>query len=383
MTAQGSRVAFADQLRGLAALLVVLSHHAGVFWHVHPVVADLIGMPPAFSAPPSGTGFLSTIVSGPFRFGPAGVALFFLISGYVIPFSLRGRNRGDFLLARLVRLLPTYWAGFAIQAAVLVAAQHMAGGTFPRSATEIVLNLLPGLHLLAWTPSLDGILWTLDIEACFYLLAALAAPALLARSAWVLALPAGAGLVGAALTLFPGWVAAGPSSPFFQTFTGLAIVAPMLIFMSIGTVLHLAEHDPRWRRAAFIVIPPMLLAFAALMQWWPRGSMGGEIPSYLAMAALFIAAFMLRHRIPAWRWPTRLAAISYPLYVVHGVSGYAIMILLARQGWPPLGLFAAAIAYSLLAAIALHHLVEEPTRRLSSRLGRHPRIDAAADAVAP
>jgi peptidoglycan/LPS O-acetylase OafA/YrhL len=353
----------------MAALLVVLSHHAGIFWHAQPAVAALTGLPAAFAVPPPGTDFLKPFVSGPIQTGPAGVALFFLISGYVIPFSLRGRSRAAFLGARAIRLLPTYWAGFAFQVAVLLVALHLLGGTFPRTATEVVLNLLPGIHMLAWRESLDGIVWTLDIEVFFYVLAALSAPLLLARSGWALLLPAGVGLVGAALSIHTGWITAA-SAPVIRAFTGLSLAAPMLIFMSIGTVLHLAEDDGRWRRAAFLLVPAMLAAFAALMHWWPHGSLGKQTPSYLLMAAIFIAAFLLRDRIPAWRWPTRLAAISYPLYVVHGLSGYAIMVVAMGWGWPPSAIFALALAYSLAAATALHILVEEPTRKASGRIGR-------------
>jgi peptidoglycan/LPS O-acetylase OafA/YrhL len=101
-----------------------------------------------------------------------------------------------------------------------------------------------------------------------------------------------------------------------------------------------------------------------------------QTPSYLLMVIVFVSAFVLRHRIPAWRWPTRLAAISYPLYVVHGLSGYAIMVVVTRFGWPPFFAFAAAITYSLATATALHLLVEEPTRRLAGRIGRRINSDA-------
>ena len=370
----GGRVAFADQLRGIAALLVLLSHHGANYWLIQPAVSDLTGVPPAFATPPPGTlpwaGAIAAGLGGTFNAGPAGVALFFLVSGYVIPFSLRGRTRAGFLAARAVRLLPTYWIGFGVQVLVLLAVQHALGGRFPRTAGEVVLNLLPGPQLLAWSASLDGIIWTLNIEVAFYVLCAAGAPLILCRSRHVLWIPAAAALVGAALSAHTGWIAAAPP-PLMRALTGLSLAAPMLVYMSVGLVLHLAEEDPRWRRAAFLLVPAMLAAFAALMRWWPHGTLFAQVPSYLMMAALFVAAFLLRRRIPAWRVPTWLASVSYPLYVVHGVSGYALMSVAWAAGWPPLACFALAVAYSIGAATLLHHFVEEPTRRLSSRIGRH------------
>ncbi|WP_426954504.1 acyltransferase family protein [Muricoccus radiodurans] len=366
---RAGRVAFADQLRGLAALLVLLAHHGSNYWLIQPAVADLTGLPPAFPAAPPGTLAWANLFPGITVTGPAGVALFFLISGYVIPFSLRGRRRGGFLLARAVRLLPTYWAGFALQVAVLLVAQHLLSGHFPRSAAEVVLNLLPGPQLLANLPSLDGIVWTLNIEVLFYLAAALVAPLILRRSPHVLWVPLGAALLGGALSVHTGWITAAPPV-LVRALSGLALAAPMLVYMFIGTVLHLAEDDPRWRRAALFLVPVMLAVFAAMMRWWPHGSLFAQAWAYLVVAALFVAAFALRARIPAWRLPTWLASISYPLYVVHGVSGYALMSVAWSLGWPPLACFALAIAYSLGAAVLLHLLVEEPTRRLSARLGR-------------
>jgi peptidoglycan/LPS O-acetylase OafA/YrhL len=112
-------------------MLVVLSHHAGVFWHLQPAVAALTGLPLAFAKAPEGTGFLKPLLLDYFQAGPAGVALFFLISGYVIPFSLRGRSRAAFLGARAVRLLPTFWAGFAVQVVVRLIALRLVGGRIP------------------------------------------------------------------------------------------------------------------------------------------------------------------------------------------------------------------------------------------------------------
>src|SRR6266850_1359270 len=43
------------------------------------------------------------------KYGYMGVELFFMISGYVIPWSIRGRTLAEFIASRAIRLYPTYW----------------------------------------------------------------------------------------------------------------------------------------------------------------------------------------------------------------------------------------------------------------------------------
>ena len=44
--------------------------------------------------------------------------------------------------------------------------------------------------------------------------------------------------------------------------------------------------------------------------------------SFCYAAALFCAAYLIRTKVPEFKILRWLAAISYPLYVVHGVAGY-------------------------------------------------------------
>ena len=79
------RLQYIDAMRGIAALLVVLQH----------------ALAEAFPASP-----LLEYVS-PGRFG---VVLFFLISGFVVPFSIKGeRPIASFVVNRAARLLPALW----------------------------------------------------------------------------------------------------------------------------------------------------------------------------------------------------------------------------------------------------------------------------------
>ncbi len=109
--ARGGKVVFADQLRGLAALLVVLSHMFNVYPFAQGIVSATAAVPPVQTP----LLWISLAVTQSWiNFGPFGVGLFFLVSGFVIPFSLRRHGRGTFLLARALRIYPTYWAALAV-----------------------------------------------------------------------------------------------------------------------------------------------------------------------------------------------------------------------------------------------------------------------------
>lgn len=85
------QVQFLDALQGIAVLLVVLDH--------------FVGHSPALR-----------FVSGSFlEVGQAGVSLFFLISGYIIPRSISSApNLRVFWAHRVMRLYPIYWASIAV-----------------------------------------------------------------------------------------------------------------------------------------------------------------------------------------------------------------------------------------------------------------------------
>ena len=65
------------------------------------------------------------------------------------------------------------------------------------------------------------------------------------------------------------------------------------------------------------------------------------------------------------------ADISYPLYVVHGVPGYVLLLVLLNDGWPPAAAILLVTSASIAIAYAVHRLIEGPTHRIGKRLGGH------------
>lgn len=102
-----SRFTFIDALRGLASLSVVIFHiHAGTV-----AVAFFAIMPQ----------WLQIIL----KHGYLGVQVFFVISGFVISYSLRNTKMDftylcNFTLRRFIRLSPPYWIAIALTVFVWV-----------------------------------------------------------------------------------------------------------------------------------------------------------------------------------------------------------------------------------------------------------------------
>ncbi|NNM58790.1 MAG: acyltransferase family protein [Legionellales bacterium] len=111
---ESERLMFAHFLRGLAALLVVCWHFGVIFWAAPPSASSgLLTIPPQhFNLNPvylKIAAFLFSYID----LGALGVALFFLISGFVIAASLDKSSLISFIIGRIFRIYPTYIVGFS------------------------------------------------------------------------------------------------------------------------------------------------------------------------------------------------------------------------------------------------------------------------------
>ena len=126
------RIDYIDALRGIAAMAVVLHHFGG------PVIENL-----------------------GFDFGRYGVLLFFVISGYVIPYSLTARHSHPltfFGLSRFFRLYPAYWLSILLMLWI---------GSKPIDGLQMAANLTMVQRFLG-IEDIQGVYWTLAVELAFY-----------------------------------------------------------------------------------------------------------------------------------------------------------------------------------------------------------------------
>lgn len=356
---------FANTLRGLAAICVVIQHYFVGFWSVPGVIGGLLNVAPAPSSVPASLAWIAP--PDPFAWGAFGVALFFVISGFVIPFSLAKLSAGSFLVGRLFRIFPVYVAGFTITLLSLWCVERYFGANWPFDAAHIAVHYVPGLRDLTGAASIDGIIWTLDIEVKFYLLCALGAPLFRRRGALVLILPLAAALLSWTTSRLSG---ATSDPALLAVASALSHDGAYIVFMSIGTVFYLLHVGSIRIRPAVATMLTLAIVHLALLAIGSDPSQLLTAPNYALAVVVFAGASQLPKLFGSNRVTDFFASISYPLYAVHAVTGWAVLRVLIDRNVP--AWFALMVATGLAIAIAwlLHIVVEAPFHQLGRRLGR-------------
>jgi peptidoglycan/LPS O-acetylase OafA/YrhL len=114
------------------------------------------------------------------KYGWLGVEVFFVISGFIIPYALQRsgyklKNYPIFLVKRITRLDPPYIASIVLVIAVtffFTFSPHYSGGKFAIDPVGLLLHL-GYLNVIFHYPWLNPVYWTLAIEFQYYLLVGL------------------------------------------------------------------------------------------------------------------------------------------------------------------------------------------------------------------
>ncbi|MBC8106112.1 MAG: acyltransferase [Anaerolineae bacterium] len=149
------RFCFIDALRGLAALFVLVFHlflgfhETPVFAHIHHWVRSTIWR------------------------GCTGVYIFFVISGFVIAYSIKerrvdGRFIGRFALRRSIRLDPSYWAATLVSALMAWKLHGISPHELPPPTLKLILAHFAYLPEFLGCKFFIGVFWTLCIEIQLY-----------------------------------------------------------------------------------------------------------------------------------------------------------------------------------------------------------------------
>lgn len=359
-----SRYAHVDALRAIAVLLVIWMHASEVF------------------APLAQVSYQHQLfdVAHFFDFGRIGVVVFFIISGFVIPASLRGDQAGAwkaFILKRFFRLFPLYWLSLPFG---LMTTWWIWGKDI--SMESIVWNLSM-VQELAGHPSIQGLYWTLQVELIFYAACLLLFLAGGLHSTFCLAVMVTALSVPPVIAWGGGWV--GLSLPF-ELSAGMHLLLVYLSLMFWGTLLRSAYEGRMLGVAAWVVIgiyPVIWLAAAVLSFGWYLSDPGKFsvlhtfLPYAIAIVAFFVFVFLLPVRSAFIVW---LGTISYSLYLFHPVAQYSLSWIVQYadiplfKGWSLASYMASTAILAVFISALTHSYVELPFQRLGNALAARDKV---------
>ncbi|ATG54787.1 acyltransferase [Brachybacterium ginsengisoli] len=280
-----------------------------------------------------------------------GVNLFFMISGFVITASVRGKTARQFAVGRALRLYPAFWVAVGITTffALVLGGERM--GVTPQ---QVLVNLTMIPSLLG-QPYVDGVYWTLLYELQFYVMV------------FALVLFGQGNRVAA---LMPAWA----MLMLYVTMMSprLADDVPYLggyfVWFAAGAIIcSIAESGWSAYRAAGL-----------LAAYIPISDLEITTDSLLKTLVFLLMMTTLSPKVRSLRLPGSATAggLTYPIYLLHAHIGYMLLDTFATESnkWVA---YAAVVGFVLILAYALHRLVERhPASRrfwawlLGATLGR-------------
>jgi peptidoglycan/LPS O-acetylase OafA/YrhL len=299
-----------DILRGLAASMVMLFHLTG-------------------------STNLKTTLASIAHFGFLGVEIFFIISGFVLPYSLDKSNYSivnfySFIKSRVVRIYPAYIVS------ILIALCFATLAGWSKFTIKDILG-----HLIFLNNSISPVFWTLAIEFQFYMLIGFLPVLFSAKTTGnVLLVLLSVSSIYIGQTFIFRWF------PFFC----LGILTFNLMYKGLS-------------KLQFIILSIGILVLIFLTH--------GLFFAFVSLVTVLVIVFIKVKENVISNLLVSLGTISYSLYLTHWDIGRAAVSVAKRV--PLLGsndwfrLFVGIIA-SIVSAWLMYRFIETPAIRLSKKI---------------
>jgi peptidoglycan/LPS O-acetylase OafA/YrhL len=352
------RLVHIDAMRAIAALLVLWIH----------VTEDI---------PDAGRGWFGQLALD-LNAGGIGVMLFFMISGFVIPASLRpGRPRGEelrrFVIGRFFRLYPLFWASIVV---ALLFAYWPLGREVDGLAILANTTMAPQLF---GQPMIQTLYWTLLTELVFYVLCAgLFAAGLLDRAGVL----AGVGLALSVLFIcgYVNGVRTDANPLHFVYYREMPMHLALMFASALLRKWHDGELAPGTARSLLLF---QFGLWVIVLAWMSAaidsdGQLGWryldiETTRAIGVVLFLVLCFWLK---PTWTPLVWLGRVSYSFYLLHRPLMAALLWLagvVPAMAWLRADLFISLGAVLLIAGAAsllAYRFIEVPCINLGRRLSR-------------
>lgn len=357
-----ARVIFAGQLRAIAFLSVVVVHWLGVYSLNHDFISHVTGAKNQIVG--NSEYYISLLPPLPFfNYGPFGVSIFFLISGFVIPYSLRKKSKLGYLKARAIRIYPTYIICSCIMMSVYTISHFYWGSESEITPTRFLLNISLLSSLFNYE-SIDYINWTLSIEIKFYILCAFIYTAIKNVNLFkILSIP----LLVLLVTYTTSKSNIGSSVQGGFSFDMLKIEMMYVSYMILGMLINFL-FEGKIKIIKFIV-STLIVATCVLISW----KIGPQSNQFIATGVnyiygyiFFFIAYLMNRFLKENKFLSLLSELSYSFYALHAVIGYCLIRWLESIGVN----YAASLAFTFSLVFALSYFVYITVEKKSIRLGK-------------
>lgn len=309
-----------DCIRGIAALMVVGVH----FYHTslislipaltgqvinheaHDTLRDTI----LFYREFVGNDWLDKI-STVMLLGKVSIVWFFLVSGFVIPFSLFKYKFPirSFLISRFFRLYPIYW--FSLLLILVIGFPVYHGGLMG------ILANFTLFHKFVFIPDMNGVAWTLQIEIAFYLLCLF-----LFANNWLRSPKVNTGLIITFLIFALGLAGVRAITGFKAPIAlglGLSMTCTGMLWRQI--VFRESKMTFRQFSTLMLAVVPLLLLICGI-------GYGKESWTYMVVYLFALASFFAistgKIKLDN-KFFNYVGQISYSLYLLHPLVGHFVI----------------------------------------------------------
>lgn len=337
---------FIDWLRGFSALAVM---------YFHLILMIYIAPNNAINH----DSWVYHVVYGFLDLGKIAVAVFFIVSGFLIPSTLRksSPNLRDFIIHRIFRIYPAYWMSiiFYVIVEFAVLKNHL-------SWFQVAVNLTM-LQQFIGVDNVVGAFWTLQIELIFYGLCCLLFKLnMLQRRNIIIIGSLALGLVAAFIR-----DAKGVNMPL-ALFIALAL-------MFLGDEIRCYADGIASQGSLIWRIVTVFLGVAAIC-WVGYGEEGSRyLISYWIALVIFLISFIMRIEIARQAIANEigkfLADCSYNVYLLHGSIGLLIGKKIYEQTGDIILSITIPIVLVMILSFLIFRLLEIPAIRLGRRISSH------------
>lgn len=274
--------------------------------------------------------------------GWVGVYVFFVISGFVIAMSASDKSASEFAIGRFTRIYPALIVFSALALIVILTESSVP-------ASMSIASWFRSIILFPRGPWIDGAIWTLTVEALFY--------AVITVMIFLNVYRRIGGIVRfytVLSTVF--WIAVlyqqyGPGAPdgsilqaVAESYKAKFFLLTTGSFFAVGMIFHeIYVLGNRFERSVFLYLA--VLDSVAALHTFSLSSAGvaqfdqnAILPISVWLAAVAVIGFaipMERLRTPSLFYrkiARQLGLMTYPLYLVHQISGAFIIAILFQMG---------------------------------------------------